>query len=282
MYAPSFKRRTIYMTPRIAAAPFSPGNLLLAGLPTIERRRLIARCEPVELGFEQILCEAGDRIRHVYFPTASFISIIASVDKSSYLEVGLVGTEGMLHSSFLFGVQVASLRALVQGAGPALRMDTAQFSLELERSAVLRKRLNSYLYVLVTQLSQMAPCARFHLVEARLARWLLMTRDRAHSNRFRLTQDFLAFMLGVRRAGITRAASNLQERKLIRYRRGEMQILDATGLEAVSCECYAAAEQVYARFMGRRKPSAVRRKNREAGSVPREKRFDGAPQAFVS
>jgi CRP-like cAMP-binding protein len=226
-----------------------PENLLLAGLTAADRRRLMAHCEPVELGFEEVLCEAGDRIRHVYFPTASFVSLISVVDKGSNLEVGLVGAEGMLGSSLLLGVEVASLRALVQGAGPALRMDATQFSRELKRSPAMRDRLNLYLFVLIAQLTQMAACARYHVVEARLARWLLMTHDRAQSNEFRLTQEFLAYMLGVRRAGITRAASNLQKRRMIRYSRGKMRILDSRGLEGVSCECYTKAAQMYARVM---------------------------------
>jgi len=237
------------MTPRIAAAAVAPGNLLLAGLPAGDRRRLIAHCEPVELAFAEVLCEAGDRIRHVYFPTGGFISLISSVDRGSDLEVGLVGVEGMLGSSLLLGVEVASLRALVQGAGPALRIDAAQFSRDIKRSPALRARLNLYLYVLLTQLTQMGACARYHLVEARLARWLLMTRDRARSNEFRLTQEYLAYMLGVRRAGITRAASNLQKRRFIRYTRGKMHILDARALEGASCECYAAATKMYAQVM---------------------------------
>jgi len=238
------------MTRRLAAAAFVPGNLLLASLPDVERRRLMACCEPVALKFEEVLYDVGDRIRHVYFPTASFLSLISVVDKSSNLEVGLVGAEGMLGSSLLLGIETASLRVLVQGAGPALRLDAAQFARELKRSAALRKKLNLYLYVFMTQLSQMAPCARYHLVEARLARWLLMTRDRAQSSDFPLTQEFLAYMLGVRRAGITRAASNLQKRRLIRYTRGKMRILDSRGLEAVSCDCYAAAAQLYAKVLG--------------------------------
>jgi CRP-like cAMP-binding protein len=236
------------MTARVATA-VAPENLLLAGLRASDRRRLIALCEPVELRFEEVLYEAGERMRHVYFPTDSFISLISAVDKSSNLEVGLVGAEGMLGSSLLLGVDVASLRALVQGAGPALRMDVVAFLRELKRSPAMRKRLNLYLFVLMTQLTQMAACARYHLVEARLARWLLMTRDRAHSTEFRLTQEFLAYMLGVRRAGITRAASSLQKRRMIRYSRGSMRILDARGLEEVSCECYAKAAQQYARVM---------------------------------
>jgi CRP-like cAMP-binding protein len=210
---------------------------------------MLAHCTPVELAFEEVLYEKGDRIRHVYFPIASFVSLISAVDRDSNLEVGLVGAEGMLGSSLLLGVEVASLRGLVQGAGPCLRMDANQFLRELKRSPPMRDRLNLYLYVLMTQLTQMAACARYHLVEARLARWLLMTRDRAQSNEFRLTQEFLAYMLGVRRAGITRAASALQRRKLIRYSRGEMRILDARGLEGVSCACYANALRLYAQVM---------------------------------
>jgi CRP-like cAMP-binding protein len=149
----------------------------------------------------------------------------------------------------MLGLEAATLEALVQGSGTALRMSAAHFSLELKRSPVLAKLLSRYVHVLMSQLSQMAACTRFHIVEKRLARWLLMTRDRAHSNEFRLTQEFIAFMLGVRRAGITRAATALQKRKLIRYSRGNVTILNGRGLEAASCSCYAAAIQVYTQSM---------------------------------
>jgi CRP-like cAMP-binding protein len=237
------------MTLRIEAAVPSRGNLLLAALPKRESRSLIARCEPVELALGDVLYDAGDRIRDVYFPMASFISVISSVGKDSRLEVGLIGAEGMLGVSLLLGVGVSPLRALVQGAGPALRLNAGEFSRACKRSPILAKLLNRYLYVAMNQLAHMAGCARFHLVEARLARWLLMTRDRAQSNDFRLTQEFLAYMLGVRRAGITHAASVLQKRKLIQYSRGRMSILDVRGLEAVSCQCYADAARMYTQIM---------------------------------
>lgn len=165
----------------------------------------------------------------------------------------------MLGVSLLAGVTEAPLRALVQGAGPALRIEAGRFSRELKRNPVLRQTLIRYLYVLMSQLAQMAACTRFHVVEARLARWLLMTRDRARSNEFSLTQDFLAYMLGVRRAGVTRAARALQRRKLIRYSRGQMIILDRRGLARASCECYAAEGHIYERFLrkGSRLPSAA-------------------------
>jgi CRP-like cAMP-binding protein len=247
---------------QLAATAVTRENLLVAALPPAERRRLLSHCEPVELAFSDRLCEQGDQIRHVYFPTGGFISLISSVNGRPRLELGLVGTEGMLGVSLLMGVNEAPLRALVQGAGPALRMDAKNFSRELTRSPVLSRALMRYLYVLMSQLAQTAGCTRFHLVEARLARWLLMTRDRAHSSEFYLTQEFLAHMLGVRRVGITHAARSLQRRRLIRYNRGQMTILDDRGLERASCECYAADGRMYQRLLreaARARPSRTRK-----------------------
>lgn len=249
MERPDFRTTRV---PRIAGTTGGLENRLVAALPPAERRLLLSRCEPVELKFGEQLCEQGGRIRHAYFPIDGFVSLIASIDQGSRLEVGLVGVEGMLGVSLLVGVNDAPMRALVQGAGAALRIEAAEFSRALKRSPVLREALIRYLYVLMGQLAQLAACTRFHVVEARLARWLLMTRDRAHSNEFNLTQDFLAYMLGVRRAGITRAAQSLQRKKLIRYRRGKMTILDGHRLERASCECYAAGGQMYERILSGR------------------------------
>jgi CRP-like cAMP-binding protein len=203
----------------------------------------------VELLLGQVLSEQEATIQDVHFPTSSFVSEISQIGGRSNLEVGLVGSEGMVGASLVLGVAISPVRSLTQGAGTALRMSSAQLTLELERSGALRKILNRYLYVRLSQLTQMAACARFHLVEARLARWLLMTRDRAHADRFRITHEFMAFMLGVRRAGITQAATALQKRNLILYRRGDITILNAPGLEVASCACYAIAEGTYERHM---------------------------------
>ncbi len=223
----------------------TPGNLLLEGLPRKERDRVMKHCEPVELVFGDILCEPDQPFRHVYFPLLGFISLVATLSDHKPLEMGLIGNEGMLGVTLALGVKIAPLRGVVQGAGSALRMTAAQLGRELRASPVLRRVLNCYLYVLMAQLSQAAACTRFHEVEARLARWLLMTHDRAHGDHFYLTHSFLADMLGVQRSAVTIAAGALQKRHLIRYSRGGISILDRSGLEGASCECYNAVVRDY-------------------------------------
>lgn len=225
-------------------------NRLLTALPSKDRRRFLAGCTPIELAFASILAEPGERLRHVYFPTESFISLVTPIDNRASLEVGLVGDEGMLGISLILGMDVSPLRAVVQGAGLALRMNVAAFRRELGQSSALQRELKRYLYVVMGQLVQTAACTHYHVVEARLARWLLMTQDRAHSDEFHVTHEFLAYMLGVRRVGVTKAATSLQNQKLIRYSRGDIAVLDRRGLEGASCGCYAADKATYARIMG--------------------------------
>src|SRR6267378_1378471 len=214
-----------------SAKPQPAANSVLAALPPGTYRHLLSGLEPVALAFGEVLYEPGAPIREVYFPTAGLVSLLTLVEGRLALEVGLVGREGM--------VGVSPIRALVQGGGTALRMSAARFRRELRRSPPLQRELFRYTHSLMAQITQTAACNRFHRVPARLARWLLMTRDRLRSDRFYLTHEFLSHMLGVRRVGVTEAASALQRRKLIAYRRGNITILDDGGLEAASCACYA-------------------------------------------
>ena len=221
-----------------AANPAPAANSLLAALSRKQYLRLLAGLEPVTLAFGEVLYEPGQRIRHIYFPNDSLVSLLTLVDGHLALEVGLVGREGMVGVPVALGVNVSPVRALVQGAGTAMRMESGRFRREFRHSLPLQRELHRYTHALMAQITQTAACNRFHVVEARLARWLLMTRDRVRSDQFRLTQEFLAHMLGVRRVGVTEAAGALQQRKLIRYRRGNISILDQEGLEAASCRCY--------------------------------------------
>ena len=235
-----------------AKAPALFVNRLLATLPSKDRKDIIANCESVELCLAQIISEPGQTIHHVYFPIDSFISLVTPPDDNAGLEVGLVGNEGMIGTPLILGIDVTPLRTFVQGAGPAWCMTSERFHDVLKQSSALQATLNRYLYVLMNQLAQMVTCTRFHWVEARLARWLLMTQDRAHSDHFHITHEFLAFMLGVRRVGVTKAASALQQRELIHYSRGNITVIDRVGLKAAACSCYGAAESLYDRVLGPR------------------------------
>jgi CRP-like cAMP-binding protein len=237
------------MTSKLTLNPTPPGNHLIDLLPKKDRLRFIAACELVELPLAEVLSDPGKPTKYVYFPTAGFISLIAVVKGSPGVEVGMVGREGMLGVQLALGVATAPLHALVQGAGTALRIGTKAFKAELAASPALQSELHRYLYVLMSQLAESTACTRFHQIGPRLARWLLMSQDRSKASSFDVTQEFLAYMLGVRRVGITVAAGAMQKSGLIAYSRGKLTVLNRKGLERAACGCYAADQKTYAELL---------------------------------
>lgn len=232
--------------PRVSAHE----NGLIARLSGSDRSRLLALSEKVPLALGTVVCEPLMEARYVYFPNDCYFSMVTMLDNEPDLEVGMIGREGMLGAQLVLGVNTAMLHVLVQGEGTAQRVEAAKFRRLLAVSKGLQRTLGEYLFVQMTQLATAAGCTRFHAVGPRLARWLLMSQDRSDGDSFHLTQEFVAYMLGVRRVGITRAASDLQRLGLIRYRRGEITVLDRLGLEAAACGCYAADQLAYDRLLG--------------------------------
>jgi CRP-like cAMP-binding protein len=227
------------------AKQLSVPNRLLGALPGKDYRRLLTVLEPVQLAFGEVLYESHSEIRHVYFPNDCFVSMLTTVNASQAAEVGLIGSEGMIGVPMALGVAVSPFRAIVQGGGTAMRLKTMDFRRNFSNSAALKREVFLFTHLLMIQIAQTAACNRFHVVTQRMARWILMARDRVNSNEFRITQKFLALMLGVHRPGVSMAMCSLRERKLIVYRRGTITILDHGGLVAAACGCYKTVKDAY-------------------------------------
>ena len=234
---------------RATRAP-SPNRLLAVLLPR-DYKRLARHLEPVSLSMGQVLHEPGKRIRHVYFPHDGVVSLLSLVGPQKAAEVGMVGNEGVVGVSAAFDVGVSHLRALVQGAGMATRMSVSSLRRECTTNAMWTRELLRFSHVLLVQAAQTAACNRFHNLQSRLARWLLVTRDRLRTNNFNLTHQLLSVMLGVRRVGVTLAASALEKRGLITYSRGIIRIANPRGLELAACECYKIVRSVYRQGNGK-------------------------------
>jgi CRP-like cAMP-binding protein len=232
----------------VSLTPIS--NRLLSNLPPVEYQQILTSCEKVELILGEVLCDPNEPYRFVYFPLTGFISLTASVESHQTLEMGLIGNEGMLGVTLILDVDVVAIHGAVQGSGSALRINRTRFQQLLNTSPTLQRRLKYYLFIVVAQLSQSATCNHFHNIEPRLARWLLMTHDRAHSDRFYITHEVLSSMLGVRRSSISIAASELRRKGLINYARGEVNIINRCGLEAASCKCYTDMTNTYQALLG--------------------------------
>jgi CRP-like cAMP-binding protein len=216
----------------------SPGNRLLATLPVKEYERLLPSLELVQVSYKQVLHETGEAIEDLYFPNDAIIVLLSSVEKGATVEVGMVGNEGMVGVSVLFGGRIAVNRAIVLTVGSVTSTKAEPFSREFRQSSALQDVLLPYTYALLMQIAQSAACHRYHSPTERLARWLLMLQDRAKTMELKVTQNFIAELLGTRRATITEAARGLQKRGLIQSRRGRIVITNRQGLEAAACNCY--------------------------------------------
>ena len=226
------------------------GNRLLSAFPSEVYRRLQPELEAVSMGPKDVVYEAHGPIPHVYFPTGCIVSLVAVMNDDSMFEVATVGKEGMIGLPLFLETETVPCRAFTQVPGEALRLDADVFLDAIGGSGEVVRLLHRYAQVLFNQVAWSAACNRAHSLEQRCARWLLMTHDRVHSNKFLLTQEFLAQMLGVHRPRVNRVAGTLQKAGLIRYVRGRITVLDREGLEAAACECYRVIRTEYDRLLG--------------------------------
>lgn len=218
-------------------------NLILSLLSDADRRRIIGCCKQVPLDIETVLYEAGGVIDFVYFPLHGMVSMILSTNSGFTIEVGVVGNEGIVGNALALGAERSHVKALIQVKGEFLRMSRKDFLAELEEEGDFARLVKRFSQALTIQISQSLLCNGAHSMEERICRWLLMTHDRAGSDRIQLTQHFIAEMLGVRRPSVTVAAGLLQKAGLIGYSRGSVNVLNRAGLEAAACECYAIANK---------------------------------------
>jgi CRP-like cAMP-binding protein len=219
------------------------GNKMLAALPDGHYRRLAKKLESIELKFGETILEPGEKIEHVYFPDSGIISFLTAIEARSLLEVGVVGNEGMIGLSAFLGITRSPNSAVVRASGLAWKMSVADFLDECRKNASLLRAVHRYTHLLLTQMSLVGSCNRFHTIVKRLACWLLTTSDRLESDRFHLTQNFISNMLGVRREAVVLAAGQLQEKQFISYSRGNLSILNREGLETFACKCYAIMKE---------------------------------------
>lgn len=223
-------------------------NWLLDALPEADYDRLVADLNPVSFALGDVIYESGAQIDHVYFPTTLHVSLIYTMVNGVTAEMGLVGNEGVIGIALFMGGETTCSRAVIQGAGQALTLRAKPMQAEFDRGGDFQRLLLRYTQALITQISQTAVCNRLHSVEQRLCRWLLMTRDRTHTDELQMTQEFISNMLGVRREGVTHAARNLQDKGLISYLRGHIKIVDRPALETHTCECYAVVKAEHSRL----------------------------------
>ena len=224
-------------------------NHLLDALPQSDYERIVAHLELVPMELGAVLYEPGVRMRYVYFPTTSIVSLLYVMEDGASAEIAIVGNEGMLGIALFMGGETTPSRAVVQSAGAGFRLRAQLLKEEFSRFGPMLRLLLRYTQALITQMAQTAVCNRHHSVDQQLCRWLLLSLDRLSSNELAMTQELIANMLGVRREGVTEAAGKLQDARLIRYQRGKITVIDRRGLEQRSCECYQVVKREFDRLL---------------------------------
>jgi CRP-like cAMP-binding protein len=224
-------------------------NYLLAALPAPALERLRPHLELVELPLGEVLYESGGALRHVYFPTDSIVSLLYVMENGASAEIAVVGNEGIVGISLFMGGQSTPSRAVVQSAGQGFRLTARVMKEEFDRAGPVLHLLLRYTQALITQMAQTAVCNRHHSLDQQLCRWLLLSLDRLQGTELVMTQELIANMLGVRREGVTEGALKLQQAGLIRYARGRISVLNRTGLEERTCECYGVVKKEYDRLL---------------------------------
>jgi CRP-like cAMP-binding protein len=224
-------------------------NHLLASLPNEVWQSWESALEEVDLKLGQVLYESGITMSHVYFPTQSIVSLLYVMENGSSAEIAVVGNEGLVGIALFMGGESTPSRAVVQSAGPGLRISSQKIKSDFHHSIPVMHLLLRYTQALITQMSQTSVCNRHHSLEKQLCRWLLLSLDRLPSNELIMTQELIANLLGVRREGVTTAALNLQSEGLIQYKRGRIKVLDRNRLENRSCECYQVVRNEYKRLL---------------------------------
>ena len=244
--SPPLKALSRLATP---AARGSHQNHLLDALPNADFERIASHLEVIRMDLGEVLYEPGARLRHVYFPTTSIVSLLYVMEDGASAEIAVVGNEGMLGISLFMGGETTPSHAVVQSAGYGVRLKAQLLKEEFARFGPMMHLLLRYTQALITQMAQTAVCNRHHSVDQQLCRWLLLSLDRLEANELTMTQELIANMLGVRREGVTEAAGKLQEAGLINYRRGRISVLDRKGLEARCCECYRVVKSEFDRLL---------------------------------
>jgi CRP-like cAMP-binding protein len=227
----------------MSAARALQQNILLAALPEPVRERLGPDLKLVDMPLGRVLYESGDKLRHVYFPTESIVSLLYVMESGASAEISVVGNEGIVGVALFMGGESTPSRAIVQSAGHAFQLPGRALLAEFNRHEEFQLMLLRYTQALITQMAQTAVCNRHHTIDQQLCRWLLLSLDRLPDNRLVMTQELIANMLGVRREGVTEAAGKLQAQGVIEYHRGHITVLDRPALEQLCCECYAVVKK---------------------------------------